>query len=115
MESGPNDSVKVAQASRGCLRFNTTSCWRSAATSNTRRWRADEERVRVLAPSPAVLDVFTRLSYRCFLAKGEEQSPIFGGFGPVAQLGNVEYARPRRFREKFEHPHDVARVPGTPE
>src|SRR5215469_5209380 len=62
----------------------------------------DLDAVRVLAPSPAVLDLFMWLSYRCFSAKGEEQIPIFGDFGLAAQLGNVEYARPRRFREKLE-------------
>jgi hypothetical protein len=62
----------------------------------------DLEAVRVLAPSPAVLDLFMWLSYRCFSAKGEESIPIFGNFGLAAQLGNVEYARPRRFREKLE-------------
>lgn len=62
----------------------------------------DLDAVRVLAPSPAVLDLFMWLSYRCFSAKGEEQIPIFGGFGLAAQLGNVEYARPRRFREKLD-------------
>ena len=62
----------------------------------------DLEAVRVLTPSPAVLDLFMWLSYRCFSAKGEEQIPIFGNFGLAAQLGNVEYARPRRFREKLE-------------
>jgi hypothetical protein len=56
----------------------------------------------VLAPSPAVLDLFMWLSYRCFSAKGEESIPIFGNFGLAAQLGNVEYARTRRFREKLE-------------
>ena len=48
------------------------------------------------------LNLFMWLSYRCFSAKGEEQIPIFGGFGLAAQLGNVECARPRRFREKLE-------------
>lgn len=28
--------------------------------------------------------------------------PLFGEFGLVSQLGSVEYARPRRFREKLE-------------
>ena len=27
---------------------------------------------------------------------------FFGAYGLAAQLGNVEYARPRRFREKLE-------------
>lgn len=62
----------------------------------------DLDAVRVLAPSPAVLDLFMWLAYRCFSAKGEESIPIFGDYGLAAQLGNVEYARPRRFREKLE-------------
>jgi hypothetical protein len=62
----------------------------------------DLEAVRVLAASPAVLDLFMWLSYRCFLAKREEAAPIFGRYGPAAQLGNVEYARPRKFREKLD-------------
>jgi hypothetical protein len=41
------------------------------------------------------------LSYRCFTAKGKESIPIFGDFGLVRQIGTVEYARPRRFREKL--------------
>lgn len=61
----------------------------------------DLEAVRVLAASPAVLDLFMWLSYRCFLSKGEEAIPIFGEYGLAAQLGNAEYARPRKFREKL--------------
>ena len=63
---------------------------------------ADLEVVRVLAASPAVLDSLMWLSYRCFLAKGEEAIPIFGEYGLPAQLGNVGSARPRKFREKLE-------------
>ena len=33
---------------------------------------ADLEAVKVLAGSPAVVDLFMWLSYRCFLAKGKE-------------------------------------------
>jgi hypothetical protein len=44
----------------------------------------DLEAERVLAASPAVLDLFMWLSYRCFLAKGEEAVPIFGGYGLAA-------------------------------
>jgi hypothetical protein len=62
----------------------------------------DLDAVRVLAAAPAVLDLFMWLSYRCFSSKGEESVPIFGTYGLAAQLGNVEYARPRRFREKLE-------------
>jgi hypothetical protein len=58
--------------------------------------------VRVLSSAPAILDLFMWLSYRCFSAKGEELVPIFGPRGLAAQLGNAEYARPRRFREKLE-------------
>lgn len=62
----------------------------------------DLDAVRVLSSSPAVLDLFMWLSYRCFLARREEAVPIFGPYGLAAQLGNVEYARPRRFREKLD-------------
>src|SRR4051812_5373637 len=62
----------------------------------------DLEAVRALAASPAVLDLFMWLSYRCFAARSQESIPIFGALGLAAQLGNVEYARPRKFREKLE-------------
>ena len=62
----------------------------------------DMDAVRVLSSAPAILDLFMWLSYRCFAAKGEELVPMFGPRGLAAQLGNVEYARPRRFREKLE-------------
>jgi hypothetical protein len=61
----------------------------------------DLEAVKLLASAPAILDLFVWLSYRCFTAKGKESIPIFGGFGLVRQIGTVEYARPRRFREKL--------------
>ena len=57
---------------------------------------------RTLASAPAVLDLYMWLSYRCFKAKGPESIPIFGQFGLVAQLGSVEYSRPRRFRGMLE-------------
>jgi hypothetical protein len=63
----------------------------------------DLEAVRVLAAAPAILDLFVWLSYRCFTSKGKESIPIFGDFGLVQQIGTVEYARPRRFREKLDH------------
>lgn len=65
--------------------------------------------VRVLSASPAILDLFMWLSYRCFSAKGEEEVPIFGSRGLAAQLGNVEYSRPRRFRQKLEASLDAIR------
>ena len=55
----------------------------------------DLEAVKILAAAPAVLDLFMWLSYRCFTAKGEERIPIFGNGGLTAQLGSVEYSRPR--------------------
>lgn len=61
----------------------------------------DLEAVRVLSASPAVLDLFMWLSYRCFSAKSEEIIPLSGGLGLAAQLGNADYARPRKFREKL--------------
>ena len=63
---------------------------------------ADLEAVKVLAGAPAVLDLFMWLSYRCFVAKGREAIPLVGPFGLATQIGSIEYARPRRFREKLE-------------
>ena len=63
---------------------------------------ADLEAVKVLAGAPAVLDLFMWLSYRCFLAKDKEAIPLFGAYGLASQLGSIEYARPRRFREKLD-------------
>jgi len=62
----------------------------------------DLEAVKLLASAPAILDLFIWLSYRCFTARGKELIPIFGAFGLINQLGAVEYARPRRFREKLQ-------------
>jgi hypothetical protein len=62
----------------------------------------DLEAVKVLAGAPAVLDLFMWLSYRCFMAKGLEAIPLLGPFGLAMQIGSIEYARPRRFREKLE-------------
>jgi hypothetical protein len=58
----------------------------------------DLEAVKVLAASPAVLDLFMWLSYRCFTAKGTESIPLFGDFGLANQIGTSGYSRPRRFR-----------------
>ncbi|MBL8210514.1 MAG: replication initiator protein A [Bryobacterales bacterium] len=62
----------------------------------------DIQAVKVFAGAPAVLDLFMWLSYRCFTAKGDERIPLFGDFGLTAQLGSVEYSRPRRFRGMLE-------------
>ncbi len=77
---------------------------------------ADLEAVKMLAGSPAVLDLFMWLSYRCYLAKGNESIPLFGAYGLANQLGSIEYARPRRFREKLDAWLDSIRVlwPGCP-
>jgi hypothetical protein len=50
------------------------------------------------------------LSYRCFIAKGEENIPLFGPFGLAAQIGSAEYSRPRRFRENLEKWLDTVRL-----
>jgi hypothetical protein len=60
----------------------------------------DLEAAKALSCAPAALDLFTWLSYRCFVAKCEERIPLFGDFGPANQLGSHDYARPRKFREK---------------
>jgi hypothetical protein len=62
----------------------------------------DLEAVKLLAASPAVLDLYMWLSYRCFRAKGVETIPLFGQFGLANQIGTVEYSRPRRFRGMIE-------------
>jgi len=63
---------------------------------------ADIEAVKAFGSAPAVLDLFMWLTYRCFTAKSEERIPLFGDFGLTAQLGSVEYSRPRRFRAMLE-------------
>lgn len=62
----------------------------------------DLEAVKVLSSSPAVLDLFMWLSYRCFTTKGREAIPLFGNYGLARQIGTVEYSRPRRFRQMME-------------
>jgi hypothetical protein len=61
----------------------------------------DLDAAKALSSSPAALDLFMWISYRCFTARGEERVPLFGDFGLVNQLGSAEYARPRRFRERL--------------
>ncbi|HTU44024.1 MAG TPA: replication protein RepA [Bryobacteraceae bacterium] len=71
---------------------------------------ADLEGVKVLAGAPAVLDLFMWLSYRCFVAKGQEAIPLLGPAGLAGHIGSVEYSRPRRFREKLDEWLDAIRV-----
>jgi hypothetical protein len=61
----------------------------------------DLEAAKALSCAPAALDLFTWLSYRCFLAKGPEAIPLFGDFGLANQLGS-QYVRPCKFRERLE-------------
>jgi len=56
----------------------------------------DMEAAKTLSCSPAALDLFTWLSYRCFVAKGRERVPFFGEIGFVSQLGSADYSRPPR-------------------
>ena len=62
----------------------------------------DLEAVKVLASAPAALDLFVWLNYRTYTAQDIEFIPIFGDYGLVHQLGNVEYSRPRRFRAALD-------------
>ena len=62
----------------------------------------DLEAIKVLAASPAVLDLFMWLSYRCFTAKGTESIQLFGNSGPANQIGTTDCSRPRRFRAMVE-------------
>ncbi|MBV8506259.1 MAG: replication initiator protein A [Alphaproteobacteria bacterium] len=71
---------------------------------------ADLEAVKVLSGAPAVLDLFMWLSYRCFQARGLETIPLFGPSGLIGQIGSIEYARPRRFREKLDEWLESIRV-----
>ncbi len=66
--------------------------------------------VKVLVAAPAVLRSVHVAFIRCFTAQGEERIPIFGSGGLTAQLGSVEYSRPRRFRAKLEQWLDVIRT-----
>ena len=70
----------------------------------------DLEAAKALSSSPAALDLFMWLSYRCFTAKGQERVPIFGDFGLANQLGSADYARPRKFRERLERWLDLVRT-----
>ena len=76
----------------------------------------DLEAAKSLSSAPEALDLFMWLSYRCFTAKRQERIPIFGDFGLAAQLGSVDYARPRKFRERLERWLDLIRClwPGCP-
>lgn len=70
----------------------------------------DLEAVKVLAGAPAALDLFMWLSYRCFVASGQESIPLFGERGLANQLGSVEYSRPRRFCQKLEQWLEMIRL-----
>jgi Plasmid encoded RepA protein len=70
----------------------------------------DMEAAKTLSCSPAALDLFTWLSYRCFIAKGPECVPLFGKSGLVNQLGSSDYARPRKFRERLASWLDLVRA-----
>jgi hypothetical protein len=68
----------------------------------------DLEAVKVLSASPAVLDLFLWVSYRCFF--------VFGEYGLAEQLGSVDYSRPRRFRamlDQWLRTCNLAGLPGT--
>jgi hypothetical protein len=58
----------------------------------------DMEAAKALSCSPAALNLFTWLSYRCFVAKGRERVSLFGETGLVSQLGSADYSGPRKAR-----------------
>jgi hypothetical protein len=70
----------------------------------------DLEAAKALSCSPAALDLFMWLSYRCFTSTSREGVSIFGEFGLASQLGSVEYARPRKFRERLDRWLDLVRA-----
>jgi hypothetical protein len=59
----------------------------------------DLEVAKALSASPAALDLFTWLSYRCFTARGRDRVPLFGEFGLVSQLGSADYPTAKVPRE----------------
>jgi Plasmid encoded RepA protein len=69
---------------------------------NAHRIPTDLDAVKLLISSLAALNLFMWLSYRSFTAEGEQRVPLCGPGGLTAQLGSVEYARPRKFRERLE-------------
>jgi hypothetical protein len=70
----------------------------------------DLQAARALSCSPAALDLFTWVCYRCFIAKAEERIPLFGEFGLMQQLGGAAYSRPRKFRERLEEWLDLVKL-----
>lgn len=82
---------------------------RNVITLSERFWQelkahpipVDREVVRSLASNPGCLDLYTWLTWRCYQAKGTERIPLFGSFGLANQLGVLEYARERKFRERL--------------
>jgi hypothetical protein len=70
----------------------------------------DLEAAKALSSSPAALDLFMWLSYRCFTARGRERVPLFGDFGLISQLGSAEYSRRRKFRERLDGWLDLVRT-----
>jgi hypothetical protein len=70
----------------------------------------DMEAAKALSCSPAALDLFTWLSFRCFIARSRECVPLFGESGLVNQLGGSEYSRPRKFRERLASWLDLVRA-----
>ena len=70
----------------------------------------DLEAAKALSSSPAALDLFMWLSYRCYTANGRERVPLFGDYVLVSQLGSVSYAMPRKFREKLDGWLDLIRT-----
>jgi hypothetical protein len=70
----------------------------------------DLEAAKALSCSPAALDLFMWLSYRCFTATSRERVSFFGEFGLASQLGSAEYARSRKFRERLDCWLDLVRA-----
>jgi Plasmid encoded RepA protein len=61
----------------------------------------DLEAAKALSSSPAALDLFMWLSYRCYTARGRERVPLFGDFGLISQLGSS------RLRASSQVPREV--------
>ena len=62
----------------------------------------DIDAVKVLASAPAVLRPVHVAGVSLFSFKARGEDSVVRGLRPTAQLGSVEYSRPRRFRAMLE-------------
>ena len=71
---------------------------------------ADLEAVKVLAAAPAVLDYSCGSRIAAYWQRVKRGSRSLDHAALASQIGSIEYARPRRFREKLEQWLESIRV-----